>query len=166
MVSAGWFDFGSSNDQNIGGITFHIPNDFKEVSQINSVSKDIKVPNAETKYYEYNVSNSMSIKVNDIAITVISGSNMSLDNVKDIKYNTNRNTIIFTDDNHKEITGLDEFDYENATIAGKSGLLLNITGKDLSHYIFAYIQDNKLVFVELQGYSPYVNYDQLEEIIK
>lgn len=165
IASAGWFDFGGSNAQNVSGIQFNIPGDFKEVNSIKTIVKDYDGMDVESKYFEFNNSDGTGIKVNDLAISVISGSNLTYDKLDDFKYSAS-NTVHFSSSN-----GLDDFDvadYNNTTISGKSGLLDGYssekTGK--AHYDFFYFEGDKLINVELYGYAPFINSDQLEEILK
>jgi hypothetical protein len=166
IASAGWFDFGGgSNPQNVSGIEFNIPGDFKEVNSIDTVKKNYKGMDVESKYFEFNNSDGNGIKVNDLAISVISGPNLTYDKIDKFTYSPS-NTVHFY--NSGDIDTLDVDKYNNTTIAGKSGLLDGYSSEKSgkAHYDFFYFEGDKLVNVELYGYTPFINSDQLEEILK
>ena len=91
-------------------------------------------------------------------ISVVSGPNLSLDNISDFSDGENQS--------------LDKADYNDTTIAGfKGSLRVSGGGSINSHpyptdYDFFFMKDNKLVNVKLHGWSPYIEEHQIEDIIK
>lgn len=159
-VSAGWFD--SGNPQEISGIKFNIPGDFKEVNQPDNddLVMDFKgMKDVETKYFGFNKSDGTSIKPNQIAISVVSDSGVKLKDAEKFTYGNN----------HQKI---DLGDFENITINGKTGYVFNSTGKDVGgghktpeHHEFFYMEGDKLVYINIYGWEPYVSAQQIADII-
>ena len=160
MVTAGWFDFGG-NPQDIGGITFNIPGDYKEISQLdgNNLEFDFKnMKDVETKYYGYNHSDGTTIKPNQLIISVISDSGVKLDDISKFTYGENEK--------------VDMDDFNETTIADKTGYTFDTephetVGGHMSpeYHEFFYVVDGKLVYVGLWGWSPYVSSDMIADII-
>lgn len=158
FFSAGVFAFGS-NAHDVGGIKFNLPNDFKEVSKCDSLEPNqFNGCKVESKCFENDVSNGATIKPNCIVISVVSGPNLSLNNISNFSDSRNRS--------------LDKADFNDTTMAGFKGLLSGGEGElvyshpSASHYDFFYMKGDKLVNIQLHGWPPYIEKNQIEDIIK
>lgn len=161
MVSAGLFGFGG-NSQEIGGITFNVPGDFKEVSQPDNddlVMDFDGMKDVETKYFGFNQSDGTSIKPNQMAISVISDSGVELEDAEKFSYGDEQD--------------IDFDDYEKTTIDGRTGYAYDSEGKDVGgghmsaeYHQFFYMEGDKLVYINIYGWSPYVSSDQIADIIE
>jgi hypothetical protein len=161
VVSAGWFDFGG-NPQEISGITFNLPGDYEEVSQPDNeelVMDFDGMKDVETKYFGFNQSDGTSIKPNQIAVSVVSDSGVELEDAEKFTYGEDDQDIDFDD-------------YEKTTIGDKSGYAFNSEGKDIGgghmtpeYHKFFYMEGDKLVYINMYGWSPYVSADLIADII-
>lgn len=161
VASAGLFGFGG-NPQDIGGITFNIPGDYEEVSQLDNDNLKMDfhgMKDVETKYFKYDHSDGTSIKPNQLVISVISDSDVKLDDA---------NKFTYGEDDDK----VDLDDYNETTIGDKTGYAFDTIPTDVGgghmtgeYHEFFYDDDGKLVHVELYGWSPYVSADMIGDII-